>query len=191
MNQSIIDLRKKDSRASPKQSQALVPVKEKSNLPVPVEEESAPLLKWVAREYEHRHRGPYWFLAPGVFALGLVVIGIFAHSYFFVAFVALAYGVLMVYTHRTPENVKFSIAEEGIQMGGKLRPFSDFKSFFVFEANDRREISLETKNFVMPFLSVPLGATDGEIVRDILLRFLPEEEHEETFSDKFARGLGL
>lgn len=146
---------------------------------------------WSALEHEDRERGPYWFLVPGIIALALVIFGIFARSWFFVAFVGLAYAVLVAYAHRPPRRMEFRVAGDGVFVGNAHHPYAELKSFWIFDAPDRKELSVETTKILMPYLRLPLGDADPERVGRAIARFLPEEEHKEFISDQIARSLGF
>ena len=148
-------------------------------------------IEWSALEHEHRERSPYWFTGPGIVALAFVIFGIFAHSYFFIAFIVLAYGVLVAYAHRPPREIAFRIAGGGVTVGAAHHPFSELKSFWIFNAPDHKELSLETTRLLSPYLRLPLGDMDPDRVGHAISRYLPEEEHKEFISDQIARSLGF
>lgn len=146
---------------------------------------------WSALEHEDRQRGPYWFLGPGIIALALVIFGIFARSWFFVAFVCLAYAVLLAYAQRPPRRIEFRITGDGVFVGTAHHPYAELKSFWIFDAPDHKELSVETTKILTPYLRIPLGDEDPERVGRAIARFLPEEEHKEFISDAIARSLGF
>ncbi len=149
------------------------------------------VIEWSALEHEARERGPYWFLFPGVVALALIIFGFFSKNYFFIAFVIPAFLLLGVYMKRDPRTVSYAIDGEGVKAAGTIYPFSNIKSFYVFDKNGVNELSLEVKSVLSPFLRLPLGETNPGKVRTCLIRFLPEEEHKELATDQIARSLGL
>lgn len=149
------------------------------------------LLEWTAYEYAYREHGPAWFLTAGGAATLLIVIGILAKSYFFIAFVALAFVVIMLYAKRKPQKISFVLTKEGVKAGRKFYNFSDLKSFWIFEKSGAKELSLETSKTLAPFVRLPLGDTDPKKIRKILNGSLPEKEHKELVSDQIAKNLGL
>lgn len=149
------------------------------------------LLAWSAHEYEHAERHPHWWLWPGGGALGLAILGILIHSYFFVAFVALAFIVIVMYGRRPPHEIAMSITREGVLVGRVLHRFTDIKSFCIFDAVEPYELSLEVDRITLPYLRVPLGDLHPNKIRAVLSDFLPEEQHKEFMSDHFARAIGF
>lgn len=149
------------------------------------------LISWSALEYERPERHPHWFLVPGAAALALVLIGILIQSYFFVAFVTLAFIVILMYGNRTPRQIDFSVTKEGVAVGATLHPFSSVKSFWIFDAAEPHELSLEVDRITMPYLRLPLGELHPNKIRAVLSDFLPEDKHKEFVSDQIARSFGF
>lgn len=151
----------------------------------------AGLLEWYAPEYEEKQYSDRWFMIAGGIGLAMVILGILSKSYFFVALVVLAFVVMVMYAKRPPRKIYFAVSGRGVQVGKKVYQASELKSFWFFKRPGYQELSVETKRTVSPFILLPLGDTDPEEVREILLGFLPEEEHQESYSDIFARRLGF
>lgn len=149
------------------------------------------LLEWYAPEYEQRKYSNRWFLIAGGIGLFMVILGILSKSYFFVALVVLAFVVMVMYAKRPPRKIYFAVSDQGAQIGKRVYPSSELKSFWIFKRPGSSELSIETKRAMSPFILLPLGDTDPEEVRGILSSFLSEEEHQEPYSDIFARRLGF
>jgi len=145
----------------------------------------------VAYEYEKRAYGKYWYITMGVIALVLIVFSILAKSYFFLAFVVLAFTMLVVYSRREPRKISFTISAEGIFIGNRLQEFSSFKSFWIFNKQGVKELLLETGQMMQPYLHLPLGDADIKKIRKILISRLPEKEYQEPMLDQLARALGF
>ena len=148
-------------------------------------------IEWSTYEYEKVERGPYWFLLPGGVALIFIIFGILARSYFFIAFVALAFTVLAIYMKREPRLLNFAITPEGIRIGKQIYDYSSLKSFWIFNKSNPKELSLETGKALVPYIKIPLGDLESDGVRSYLLNFIKEEEHKELISDQVVRSLGL
>jgi hypothetical protein len=158
----------------------------------PQQDFPAPHLSWLAFEHEYRPRSQFWFIGVGGIAVVLIILGVLTRSYFFVAFVALAFPFLVFFAKRPPREFEFAVFREGIEAGGKFHPLSDVESFWIFDyGGGRREISLEMKRGIWAFLRFPLGDTDPSKVRLILRSLLPEKEHEVSMTDAVARLLGF
>ncbi|MEK7560583.1 MAG: hypothetical protein AAB539_01340 [Patescibacteria group bacterium] len=149
------------------------------------------LLSWRAPEYRWTEKSPNWFLLPGGIALLFVLIGILAHNYFFVAFIALACAVVIMYGVRRPRDIAIAIRPDGIQAGAVFYRFGDLKSFWIFTGENGAELSVETHKKFTPRLAVPLGAMDPDRVRAVLKEFLSEVRQDELALDVIARRFGF
>lgn len=156
-----------------------------------VEKSSQALLSWSAYEYEMREHVTSWYVWMGLLASALVLWGILAKNYFFIAFVVLAFILLVAYTKRQPRMLNIEIFPDGIRLGRRLYEFSQFISFWIFERPGFNELSLETKQTLRPFIFIPLGDVDPQELRKILAAYLPEKEHQEHFIDQLARSWGF
>lgn len=198
MRERTIDLRHPDQAHSARRPGALSQHQNQGqNTPVHTvnqngkSEQSKALIAWSALEYEAHERRQYWFLWPAGAALTLVILGILIQNYFFVAFIALAFVVVIMYARRPPREIQFAVSHEGVLVGHTLHRFSDMKSFCIFDAAEPYELSLEIDRITMPYLRLPLGDTHPNRIRAVLSDFLPEEKHKEFVSDQIARGLGF
>ncbi len=149
------------------------------------------LFAWAAYEYIYREHSPAWFLKTGGVAVLFIIFGIVTKSYFFITLVALAFLVMVLYAKRRPQKINFAIVKEGVGVGGKFYDFSGLKSFWIFEKEGERELSLETDKAFAHFVRLPLGDADPAKIRKILGNFLPEEEHKKSVSEEVAKILGL
>ena len=149
------------------------------------------VIEWSAYEYEKKERGPYWFFGPGGIALALVILGIFINNYFLVAFVALAFTLLMVYMKREPRFINFALTPRGVVVENRIYEYSLVKSFWIFEKFNPRELSIETDGALNPFVRIPLADADENEVRSYLRRFVKEEEHQDSAVDQIMRVLGI
>lgn len=183
MVNNIVDLRK-----SPGPTTAVVREPENTR-----EERSTggDAIEWSAYEYEKRERGPYWFFLPGGTALALVILGIIINNYFLVAFVTLAFTLLMVYMKREPRFINFALTKKGVVVENRIYEYSSVKSFWIFEKFNPRELSLETEGALNPFVRIPLADVDADKARRYLLNFVREEEHQDSAIDQIMRALGI
>ena len=157
----------------------------------PAEPLPAAFLEWFAYDREPRPKKEYWFLWPGAIALILMVFSIFARSYFFLAFVLFAFIVFMFYATREPRKYRFAVKQEGFFIDEKLYPFSQLKSFWVFDTPRMKELSLETSKILFPYLHIPLGSVNSAELKETLKPFLSEKEHPLFLTDQIVKRLGL
>lgn len=187
----IIDLRNSDTSSRTPPSSAYDERQERTipiSAPAP---EKEVLLQWSAPEYRMPELMPYWYVWPGAVALAFAVLGIAVQSFFFVAFVVLAFIVVVMYAKRQPRQIQCAISSKGIFIGRAFHNFSDIKSFAIFDAEAAPELSLEVDRISTPYVRVPLGDMHPNRVRAILTDFLPEEKHKDFLTDQIARSFGF
>ena len=155
-------------------------------------ESSFALIAWEAPEFDHEAQGILGRLIVG----GLLVLGgifaVFFQNFLFAVFLLIAGGLMISYAYRPPLQVGFAVTSRGIVAGNRMYEFDGLESFWVrYEPPLFRELSLRSKRLVMPFIRIPLGGLDPVLIRNILLRFLPESEGEPSALDTFSRHLGF
>lgn len=149
-------------------------------------------IEWEALEYEHIPKEKSWFIAGGIIASLLMIFALFTANYFFALFVLLASFVVYMYSIRPPKQISAAVGREGVRVGRRIYDFEDLRSFWIFyEAGGIKELSLESKKSVMPYIRVPLGEVEPVKVREALIQFVPEVQHEESLAEIIARILGF
>ena len=148
-------------------------------------------IEWTAPEHPRFEFGAAWFLGAGTITVLLAIIAVFAKNYLFIVFLALAFGVVLMYSRREPRELRFRLDNQGLQIGSRLRSLNEFSSFWIFENAERSELSFETRQRLSPYMRVPLSNADPEAIRALLAGFLPEKEHPQFAIDIIARRMGL
>ena len=148
-------------------------------------------IEWSAYDRPLRTRKKYWYLPPGGVALVLILFGILAQSYFFIALVVVALAVFLMYYLRESRLVEFKAGAEGIRVGTQFYRIADVKSFWIFDHVRIKELSLETTSIIYPFLHIPLGKMKPEEVREALRPIIPEKEHQESLMDRITDLIGI
>ncbi len=150
-------------------------------------------LRWVApRTFRNeRSRASYWLAVVlfGIAALALV----FGRDIVLTILLSLC-GILLIVFRRQPlSEVEFEVSPLRVTVGTKRYPYEQIKSFWIqYEPEyEIRELSLLLHRWYQPYVKIQLGDQDPVQVRAILLQFIPEVEHEETFLHTFMRSLGV
>lgn len=155
------------------------------------EKQNTALFSWSVPEYESREYSVHWFLIIGAVALLFVLIGIVNGNIFFAVLIGLAYAVIVLYAKRAPRDLQVVITREGVSLGTAFYLFKELQSFWIFESSNKRELSFETGQTMIPFVRIPLGDVDAARLRKCLAGFLQEKEHQELFSDVVTRSIGF
>jgi len=181
----ILDLRKQKiksnlpSEPSPKETSPFIP----SNPKEVVRE-------WKAYEFSYYEKSRLWFLTGGI--IFFLLVGYFVITkQIITSLTFLLLGItIYIFSLKKPRLIDCQINRQGIVADRNFYLFKDLVSFWIFyEPPDFKVISLKHKKLYLPFIQIPIGDEDPMVLRKILLGYLPEEEQEESFSDKMARYL--
>lgn len=142
------------------------------------------MISWEAPEYKEHKKSTdwYWYLALGTVLL--LIYAAYERSFLFGVLVVVGWFTTMLYSTRPPKIIKISISENGIQIEQNLYPWTNIKSFWIF--SEKGELLLELKKTLMPHMKILLGEMDPKIAREIISKFIPEKEQEESFIDNLS-----
>ncbi|MBU6415008.1 hypothetical protein KGQ34_02080 [Patescibacteria group bacterium] len=163
-----------------------------SNTPMISETPFAPLLSWSAPEHQNEIPTADAKLWLGAGSLALLGYAVYAQNYLFAIIILLFGFVWYAYAHRPSRMIDFAVSVRGVTVQTRLYEFQDLQSFWIFFDPPRiKELSLESKKTLMPFLKIPLGETSPVKLRELLVKFIPEKKQEETLTEILSRRFGL
>jgi len=197
MGENIIDLKKKpEAKENTARNETLRRDEDDSESHEPPEafapaEDADRGIEWEADEYEKISKSGYWYGGATAFLFLLVVIGVIARSYFFIAFIVFAAILFLYYSLRTPRRLLFSVTPDGISAGSKLYSYRNLKSFWIFDRNGKAELSLETTSVINSVVVIPIVGVDLGELRQYLAQYAEEAEHIENFFDRVSRFIGI
>lgn len=134
--------------------------------------------------------------AISIFSGLLFLVGIFfiffQKNIFAAAFFMAAAGFLLVSAKKKPPETDFVVGPLSVRIGHGEHAFKDIKSFWVeYNPGGTKELSLQLKKWYMPYLKIPIYHQNPVQIRAILLKFIPEVEHEDTIFDVIEKVLGF
>lgn len=145
------------------------------------------LLTWEADEYFHHDKGADWYWWVGLVAVALLGFAIYQRSFLFGVLILVGWFTVVLYAIRPPRTLKFSLTERGMLVESTLYPWQSLKSFWVFYNPPlHKDLSLESKKAIMPYIKIPLGQTDPEKIREIVKKYLPEAEQQESMIENLS-----
>jgi hypothetical protein len=149
-------------------------------------------VRWQAHEYIHHEKNAGWFVLFAIIVVGLIALAIFVlDSITFAILVPVMAAALLVYTHRPPRLLNYTLSRQGLHINDKLYPFSQFKSFGVIhDGNEYSVMLIPTKRF-QPGVSVYFPEESGEAIVDMLGVRLPMQELHLDAVDKIIRKLRI
>lgn len=158
--------------------------------PVVIEEETP--VHWQAHEYIHHDKNASWFVLFAIVVIVLTAAAIFLiQSITFAILVPVMAAALLVYTHRPPRLIDYTLSRQGLHVNDQLYSFTEFKSFGVIHDGEAYFVMLiPTKRF-RPGVSVYFPEESGEAIVDILGARLPMEELHLDVIDRIIRKLRI
>ena len=150
------------------------------------------LYKWQAEEYFQYDRGVWWYTVMGGIMATLIGIAVYTRNFMMSVTFVLVAVLGYVYSLRKPRLVSFVLTERGIKAERLTYDYSRLKSFWIFLPHgEPAYLSIRQNKVYLPYLSIPLGEENPEVIREHLKRFIPEVEQEEEFTNVLARLLKL
>lgn len=146
--------------------------------------------KWLAEEYEYFEKSSNWFWLVIITSAAVSVVSFILDNLLFGILIFLSGVAIALYGIKKPRVIEFSITSQGIKIENKLFVYSDLDSFWMhYFPPLYKLVSLKSKKTFMPYISIPLGEADPNIVREILLKFMKEKEQEEPFLENIMKRL--
>lgn len=160
----------------------------------PSSEPAPPLepVHWQAHEYIHHDKSPLWFVIFVVVVIAFIAAAIFLiKSITFAILVPVMAAALLMYTHRPPRLLDYTLSNKGLYVNDHLYSFSEFKAFGVVRDGEEYSIMLLPVKRFMPEVSVYFPEEAGEAIVDMLGSRLPMQEFHLNFVDKIIRKLRI
>jgi hypothetical protein len=157
----------------------------------PTQKEMEPV-HWQAHEYIHHEKGFGWFFGFTVIVLILIAVAVFViQSVSFAILIPVMAAALIVYSHRPPRVIDYTLSRQGLHLNDHLYSFAEFKSFGVIhDGNEYSVMLVPTKRF-RPGVSVYFPEEAGEAIVDMLGARLPMQELHLDFIDRVVRKLRI
>ncbi len=153
---------------------------------------NVPFIKWEALEYEYVPKSNNWFWGVAIVAISITLASALLENFLFAILATVSALAVILFGARKPRKVPFSFTARGIQIDNRLFPYENLRSFWLhYDPPQKKFLAVEPKKLLMPTITVPLGNTDPNLVREYLLKFLKEERQEESLITTIIRFLGF
>ena len=107
-------------------------------------------------------------------------------------FLALLGIMIQVQSGKKGIDGEIRISHHGLHLNERLYPMNTIKSFWVdYLPGGTQELSVQLTKWHMPYIKIPIYGQNPLPIRDLLIQFVPEEEHQYTFVDFVRERLGL
>lgn len=148
-------------------------------------------IEWQAPEYTHKKKSVDFLWTIGIVAVVGAIIAIWFHNYVFGIFILISGGCLILFTVREPQDIDFSISNEGVKMGRDMHLWKNIKSFNIKDGEPYNKLMIETTKYFLPIYTLPVPHSIDEQVRSTLLKVIPNTEIEESHSMLFMEKIGF
>lgn len=150
-------------------------------------------VRWTATEYLYQGKNRLWFVTfASVVALLIIFDILWMKSYTFSILVIVMSISLVIYTRRPPRQISYTLSvRQGLYIGERLYPFSEFKSFGLLQNNGNNSIFLTPVKRFSPGVSVYFPTKAGEQIVDIFGARLPMKTVKLDFMDIIVQKLRI
>jgi len=141
-------------------------------------------------EFTKYERSLLWYVIAIIIGVALLIYSIITSNFLFAVILVLITVIIIIMSFNQPRMLKTVIDPTGIRIGGKKYEYSKFKSFSViYQPPEINTLYLEFNMPLRDRISIQLGDTDPNEVREYLLNYLEEdlERDDESLSDITSR----
>lgn len=147
-------------------------------------------ISWTFPEYPRYARGFFWYLITMTVGIGLLLYALITGNFLFALIILMFALVIYMAATSHPADVKLSITEEGIELGGMFYPYREIRHFwFIYEPPHVKNLYIDFKSSLRPRLTVDLMDRNPNDVRRALSRYVTEDltEEDEPLSELLGR----
>lgn len=127
--------------------------------------------------------------------IGLIIvaglIAYFTHDFLFTAVLVLSAIVLNLNATRPHRQSEITIHATGVSIDEQRHHYADMKSFWIDYQPNLKELSIELKKGYAPRIKIPLEDTNPLEIRQAMVSYVPEKEHEQSLLDQIIRLIGI
>jgi hypothetical protein len=147
---------------------------------------------WRALEYEVYEKSARWYFFGAIFMMMLITYALFTNG----AIMAITFILLgivgFIHLQKDPRIITFAITSKGIVADKQFYQYDNIFSFWIFyDTMHTKSISLHTKASILPFIHIPLQDEDPVMIRELLLRNIPEIKQDPSLIDTLERVLHI
>jgi hypothetical protein len=152
------------------------------------EDDPMPPVTWSAAEFIAHHKDIRWYLSViGITIVLAAIVRLLTGDNISTVMLVIIGVFFCLTAARKPRTLNYSLNEDGILIGERFMPYSDFRSFSVIHDGQLANIELVPMKRFMPLVSIYCSAEAEDDAIDTLADFLPYEERTHSVVDRFAR----
>lgn len=147
---------------------------------------------WQADEYVQHEKSVGWYIGFALICLGLMALSIWViDSLTFAILIPVMAVALLIYSHRRPHQIDYTLSHQGLHFNDHLYPFNEFKSFGVVREGEHFSAVLIPVKRFNPAVTIYFPESVGEQLVDLLAAHLPMHEAKPDFVDRLLRRLRI
>ena len=148
-------------------------------------------IAWQAEEYIQGAKQPIWYVGFAVVVIILVAVAILTKAWTFIVLIIVMSAAALVYAHRPPRILNYSLSNKGVHINDMLHPLGEFKSFGVTTDTGRNALVLLPVKRFRPSMTIYFPTEVGEVLVDTLGGYMQMQDVRLDAFDKIARKLHL
>lgn len=150
------------------------------------------LITWQTWDKLEKDRKVDWFWAVALIGIIGAVLAFIFGNFLFGVFIFLAIVVLIFFTTQKPKQITCEINEKGIEIDGKLTPYSKMRSFWLNEEDEPYKLLIEITDTFQPILDVYYETKEtGDGIYKALEQQIEEKPLVEPISQQIFEKLGF
>lgn len=152
------------------------------------------LKQWDFLEFEKPYRSKSWYLWMGIIAMALLIYSVVTVNFLFAVIIIIAAITLLNKYRHEPQQVRLTIAEDGLELENRFHPWEVIKNFYmIYKPPEVTNLYFDFKSVTKPRLTIPLAKENPVEIRKILSTYIEEdlEKENEPFSEALSRRLKL
>lgn len=149
------------------------------------------ILKWMASEDFYYEKTKTWFTIAAIVAIIFIAGAVLTKDSLLIITFVLAAIMFFIYETREPRETEITLNERGIEAKGKLYPYSEIESFWIFYDPPYNYISLKLKKTLSPLIKILLEDQNPVTIRHYLMEHIEEKEQKEGWIEIIERLLKI
>ena len=122
-------------------------------------------LEWQATEYEYKQKNVDWFWILGTVCVLGAVLSIYFGNFLFGVVILIGGLAIGLHANIPPPLHSYSLQGEGLIKDTTLYPFTNIKKFYFAKDSLGDVLLLEIDRIAFPIVTIPLGSTDKEWIK--------------------------
>lgn len=149
-------------------------------------------ITWKAPDLAKKVFTKAWYFKMSLFFAVLVAVAWFVlKSEITVILFAVVFVALIIYTKKSPQDVTYSLSEDGLFINDQNYSLDNFSGFGMLSDGELYSVVLLPAKRLATSMVLNFEQADGEKIMDFLGAVMPMRQIEENLIDKIVRRLGL